>query len=294
MPHYVEGVIVGRFAPSPTGALHLGNLRTALAAWNLARVVGGGRFLLRWEDLDYNNASPQWEDAQVRDLHAIGVDWDDEPVRQSERMARYHRAIDHLTEAGQTYPCYCSRREIREAASAPNGHYGYDYPGTCRSLSSAQRAEREAEGRPGALRLRAEAEVVSFIDRVHGPQQIKVDDFVLRRNDHTPAYHVAVVVDDAEVGVTQVVRADDLLPSAARQLLLYRLLGLTAPTDYAHVPLVVNPAGQRLAKRDGAVTLADRNEPPTEIARWLLSSLGPLDAMSTEPLVFDPEAPLPI
>lgn len=282
---------VGRFAPSPTGELHLGNLRTALGAWQRAREVGG-RFVLRWEDLDGANASPRWEAAQARDLRLIGVDWDGTPVRQSERFDRYHAALDQLATAGLTYLCYCSRREIREAAAAPHGHYGYDYPGTCRELTADERAEREATGRAGALRLRANAEVVSFTDEVHGPQSVKVDDFVLRRNDGTPSYHVAVVVDDDEAGVDQVVRADDLLPSAARQLLLYRLLGLAEPSTYAHLPLVVSPDGTRLAKRDGAVTLSDRPEPPAEIAAWLLSTLGPSTNPSTEPLVIDPDRAL--
>ncbi len=282
---------VGRFAPSPTGELHLGNLRTALGAWHRARDLDG-QFLLRWEDLDGANAAPEWETAQARDLSLVGIDWDGTPVRQSERFDRYHAALARLSDAGLTYECYCSRREIREAAAAPHGHYGYDYPGTCRDLTGPERAARQAAGRPGALRLRANAEVIRFVDEVHGPQAIRVDDFVLRRNDGTPAYHVAVVVDDADAEVTQVVRADDLLPSAARQLLLYRLLDLPKPDTYAHLPLVVGPNGSRLAKRDGAVTLGDRPEPPDEIAQWLLESLGPPERPSTEPLVIDPDQPL--
>lgn len=270
-------MLVGRYAPSPTGALHLGNLRTALVAHRLAR-RSGGRFLLRWEDLDDATASPHWEAAQAEDLRALGIDWDGEPLRQSERLERYHDAIDRLVADDRTYPCYCSRREIREAAAAPNGHEGYHYPGTCRDLDAAGRAAREAAGRPPALRLRAGAPTVAFDDLVHGPTSFVVDDFVLRRNDGTPAYHVAVVVDDAESGVTQVVRGDDLLPSAARQLVLHELLGLTPPDSYAHVPLVLAPSGKRLAKRDGAVTLADqlaRGRTVDEVRDWLWASLGP-------------------
>jgi glutamyl-tRNA synthetase len=246
----------GRFAPSPTGDLHLGNLRTALVAWLFAR-SSGGRFLVRMEDLDRVTSSREHERRQLADLAAIGLDWDGEVVRQSERFDRYGAAIDRLTAAGLTYPCYCTRREIREAAEAPHGPSPEGaYPGTCRRLTPDERTAIEASGRTAALRLAANGETVRFTDRLHGPVAGVVDDVVLRRRDGVPAYNLAVVVDDAAQGIDEVVRGDDLLTSTARQLHLGRLLGLADPS-YAHVPLVLGPDGQRLAKRHGAVTLAD-------------------------------------
>jgi glutamyl-tRNA synthetase len=247
----------GRFAPSPTGELHVGNLRTALLAWLFARSAGS-RFLLRMEDLDPTTRHVRHVAGQQRDLASIGLDWDGEVVCQSARLERYHAAIEHLTAAGLTYPCYCTRREVHEAAAAPHGPYpALAYPGTCRRLNSVERAEREAAGRVPALRLRAEGARVRFSDRCHGPVEGAVDDLVLRRRDGVPAYNLAVVVDDAAQGVQEVVRGDDLLDSTPRQLHLTALLGLPAPS-HAHVPLVLGPDGARLAKRHGAVTLGDR------------------------------------
>jgi glutamyl-tRNA synthetase len=250
----------GRFAPSPTGDLHLGNLRTALLAWLFARSEGG-RFIVRMEDLDRVQASEEHERAQLRDLAAIGLDWDGEVVRQSERFHLYEAAIEQLSTAGLVYPCYCTRREIREASAAPHDGPLPDgaYPGTCRELTAAERAEREAAGRPPALRLRAEVGEVTVDDEVLGPIAAVVDDVVLRRNDGVPAYNLAVVVDDAAQGVDQVVRGDDLASSTPRQAHLADLLGLPRPR-YAHVPLVLGPSGRRLAKRDGPVTLPDLAE----------------------------------
>jgi glutamyl-tRNA synthetase len=248
-------VTTGRFAPSPTGDLHVGNLRTALLAWLFARSEGG-RFLVRMEDLDRVQAGEEHERSQLHDLAALGLDWDGEVVRQSERFERYHAAIGHLEAAGLVYPCYCTRREIREAAAAPHDGTRAEgaYPGTCRQLSAAQRSEREAAGRPPALRLRAEVGAITVDDELLGPITAVVDDVVLRRNDGVPAYNLAVVVDDAAQGVDQVVRGDDLASSTPRQAHLADLLGLPRPR-YAHVPLVLGPTGRRLAKRDGAVTL---------------------------------------
>ena len=248
----------GRFAPSPTGALHVGNLRTALAAWLFAR-SSGGRFVVRMEDLDRVTSSREHERSQLADLAALGVDNDGPVVRQSDRFDIYREAIDLLTRAGLTYRCYCTRREIREAAAAPHGAAQPDgaYPGTCRELTERERAAREAEGRRPALRLRVEpGTTVRVLDRLCGAVEGVVDDVVLCRNDGVPAYNLAVVVDDAAQGIDEVVRGDDLLLSAPRQVHLQRLLGLPTPV-YAHVPLVVGPDGQRLAKRHGAVTLAD-------------------------------------
>jgi glutamyl-tRNA synthetase len=279
--------MTGRYAPSPTGDLHLGNLRTALLAWLFAR-SGGGRFLMRMEDLDRGRVREQYYDRQLEDMAALGIDWDGPVVRQSERGALYEEAIARL----DVYPCWCTRAEIREAASAPHGELPEGaYPGTCRRLTAAQRAEREASGRPPALRLDAGAELVEFDDELLGRRGGVVDDFVLRRGDGAFAYNLAVVVDDAGQGVEQVVRADDLVDSAPRQILLARRLGLPAPA-YAHVPLVLGPDGARLAKRHGAVTLADRRalgESPADVVAFLAGTLG-LEGRSAPELLdrFDP------
>jgi glutamyl-tRNA synthetase len=224
------------------------------------------------EDLDTGRVRERYYDRQLRDLAAIGIDWDGPVVRQSERTDLYEDALARL----DTYPCWCTRAEIREAASAPHGELPEGaYPGTCRELTAAQRAEREASGRPAALRLRTEGEP-------------GVDDFVLRRGDGPFAYNLAVVVDDAEQGVDQVVRGRDLADSTPRQVLLMRLLGLPRP-EHRHVPLVLGPDGARLAKRHGAVTLEERDESPDETRALLARTLG-LTGTTPEELVreFDP------
>jgi glutamyl-tRNA synthetase len=284
----------GRFAPSPTGPLHLGNLRTALLAWLFARSAGA-RFLVRVDDLDRSRVRPGVVEAQLSDLRAIGLDWDGSVVRQSERMGLYEEAIAGLDAVGLLYPCYCTRAEIRAAASAPHGISASDrYPGTCRGLTAAQRAEREAAGRPPALRVRSGDVCVAFEDRLLGRFEEIVDDFVVRRNDGTPAYQLAVVVDDAAQGIAEVVRGADLADSTPRQILLARLLGLPEPA-YAHVPLVLGPGGQRLAKRHGAVALSDREEGPEEARSWMARTLGLAEAgevPSMDDLLdrFDPES----
>ena len=263
----------GRFAPSPTGPLHLGNLRTALLAWLFARSTGA-RFLVRVEDLDRSRVRPGVEEAQLADLAALGLDWDGPVVRQSERMELYEEALGRLDADGLLYPCYCTRAEIRAAASAPHGISASDrYPGTCRNLTAAERAKREASGRPPALRIRSEDVRVTFEDSLLGRFEEVVDDFVVRRNDGTPAYQLAVVVDDARQRVGEVVRGADLVDSTPRQVLLARLLGLPEPA-YAHVPLVLGPDGRRLAKRHGAVALSDRSEGPDEVRAWMARTLG--------------------
>ena len=265
----------GRFAPSPTGSLHLGNLRTALVAWLSARSVGG-EFIVRMEDLDRVTSSPVHEIDQLSSLRSIGIDWDGEVVRQSERFAMYHEAIARLP-AERVYECYCTRREIREAAEAPHGaDPDGRYPGTCRSLTSGDRRALRDAGRRPALRLRSDDGEESFDDRCCGPQHGRVDDVVLQRNDGVPAYNLAVVVDDAAQGVTQVVRGDDLLASTPGQIRLNRLLDLPIP-QYAHIPLALAPDGARLAKRHGAVTLADLGErgmSPGDVCARLAESLG--------------------
>lgn len=241
----------GRYAPSPSGDLHLGNLRTALFAWLFARQTGRS-FVMRIEDLDRVREGSA--ERQLEDLRSVGIEWDGEPLIQSERTAAYHDAVATLRDRGLVYECFCTRREIQEASSAPHGAPGA-YPGTCRDLSAAERARR-AESRPAALRLRAEASQWSVHDVYAGSYSGAVDDVVLVRNDGRAAYNLAVVVDDAHQGVDQVVRGDDLLSSAPRQAYLAHLLGLTPP-EYAHVPLALNRHGDRLAKRDGAVTLSE-------------------------------------
>ena len=286
----------GRFAPSPTGTLHLGNLRTALLAWLFARSQDA-RFLVRMEDLDTGRVRPRFYDEQLADLAALGLDWDGPVVRQSERLELYADAVGTLRDQGLIYECWCTRAEIREAASAPHGDLpeGF-YPGTCLRLTEAERAERHAAGRPPALRVRAGAPTVTFADRVAGEVTGVVDDFVVRRNDGAYAYNLAVVVDDAAQGIGEVVRGADLLDSTPRQLWLGARLGLPAPR-HAHVPLMLGPDGARLAKRHGAVTLADRaaqGEDADAVRAMLAASVGlaaPGEAVSAAELVarFSPE-----
>jgi glutamyl-tRNA synthetase len=292
----------GRFAPSPSGALHVGNLRTALLAWLFARSAGSP-FLLRIEDLDPERSRPEHERRQIADLRAIGIDWDGEPVRQSERTELYRAALARLEAAGQVYPCWCTRAEIRAAVQAPHGPLPEGaYPGTCRRLTAGERSERErSAGRPPSLRLDARAvdhaggrgetvaeagrlgdeggATVAFDDRLHGHVEGAADDFVLWRWDGAPAYNLAVVVDDAQQSIAEVVRGDDLIDSTPRQVLLQRALGLPTPA-YAHVPLVVGANGVRLAKRHGAIALADRaalGESPADVLAWMAESLGLAD-----------------
>jgi glutamyl-tRNA synthetase len=261
----------GRFAPSPSGELHVGNLRTAILAWLFARSTGR-RFLLRVEDLDRARAGAAA--VQLRDLAAVGVTWDGAVVRQTDREPLYTAAIGRLASSGLTYECFCTRREIQEAPSAPHAPQGA-YPGTCRRLSAAE-LEFKRSTRPAAIRLRSSVAEWTVEDVLHGTFTGVVDDFVLRRNDGVTAYNLAVVVDDAEQGIDQVVRGDDLLPSTPRQAYLASLLNVPVP-EYAHVPLVVNADGARLAKRDGAVTLGDLAAvgiPADAVQRVILESLG--------------------
>ncbi len=266
----------GRFAPSPTGPLHLGNLRTALLAWLFAR-AGGGRFLIRVEDLDAGRSRPEHEAGQLADLASLGLESDEPVVRQSERAELYDDAIARLDRDGRLYRCWCTRAEIREAASAPHGPLPEgSYPGTCRRLSAAERAERERSGRPPALRLDAGAARIAFTDRLLGPREDVVDDLVVRRNDGAAAYNLAVAVDDDAQGIGEVVRGADLIDTTARQILVARTLGLHVPS-HAHVPLMLGPDGQRLAKRHGAVTLSDRlalGETPGQVRGALAAGVG--------------------
>ncbi|MGJ6978924.1 tRNA glutamyl-Q(34) synthetase GluQRS [Aestuariimicrobium soli] len=239
----------GRFAPSPTAELHLGNVRTAVLSQRFADEAGL-QHLIRVEDLDQQRvaAARGVAERQLADLAAFGVRSDADVVWQSDRLDLYRDALARV----ETYPCFCSRRDIAEASQAP--HDGFRaYPGTCSRLTEAERAWR-ARDRPAALRVRADGATHTVHDRFAGAVTGIVDDFVVERNDGTPAYNLAVVVDDGLQGVTQVTRGRDLLDSAPRQAWLATRLGFAQPS-YVHVGLAVNADGRRLAKRDGAVTL---------------------------------------
>ena len=267
--------------------LHLGNLRTAVLAWLFAR-SRGSRFLMRVEDLDVGRVRPHFVVEQWGDLAAVGLDWDGPVVSQSQRLALYEQALRQLEDQRLLYECYCTRAEIREAASAAHGPLPEGaYPGTCLRLSDAEIAEKRASGRPPALRVRADGARVAFDDRLLGRADGVVDDFVVRRGDGAFAYNLAVVVDDADQGVEEVVRGSDLAESTPRQLWLARALGLPEPS-HAHVPLVLGPDGSRLAKRHGAVTL--RDVPVDRALAWMAASLGFSGAGPREWLAeFDPD-----
>ena len=297
--------MTGRWAPSPTGEFHVGNLRTALLAWLFAR-SGGAKLLWRFEDLD-GAVREDYYDHQLRDFERIGLNWDGEIFRQSERLHLYQDAIEDLKRQGLTYRCWCTRREVREAAVAPHSHLPEGaYSGKCRQLTARETSENERSGRNPAIRIVSESQLIKIDDRQLGSFEGSVDDFVLCRGDLTPSYNLAAVIDDADMGVTEVVRGDDLLPTTPRQIYLFDLLGLEPPS-YAHVPLVLTHSGDRLAKRDGAVTLDDRlalGESELDVLNHLLSSLqlrnieslGELDqiaryfdpsALPTSPWIFD-------
>jgi glutamyl-tRNA synthetase len=232
---------------------------------------------VRIEDLDARRVRPGLAEAQLDDLAALGLDWEGSPLRQSERSEHYDAAIVRLHADGLVYRCYCTRAEIRQAASAPHGPLpGGAYPGTCRELTARERAVRERAGRPPALRLRARGAVVAFTDRLLGEHRAVVDDLVVRRNDGAAAYNLAVVIDDIAQGVGEVVRGADLLETTPRQLHVRALLGGPA-VRHAHVPLMLGPDGTRLAKRHGAVALADRAAAgcsPLEVRSELAASVG--------------------
>lgn len=270
----------GRFAPSPSADLHIGNVRTAVLAWLFARSTNR-RFLIRVEDLD-DRTFDDVAERQLRDLAAVGITWDGPPEYQTAHRPRYDAVIDGLVDRGLTYECYCSRKDIQQAPRAPHAPEGA-YPGTCRDLTDTERTARRGAGRPPALRLRSDVDEYTVTDLLHGSYTGVVDDLVLRRGDGVPAYNLAVVVDDAAHGVDQVVRGDDLLSSSPRQAYLGALLGYPQPV-YAHVPLVLNAQGQRLAKRDGAVTLDEIGGPRAlvQIAASLGFEAATLDGMLAE------------
>jgi glutamyl-tRNA synthetase len=253
----------GRFAPSPTGPLHLGNAWAALLGWLWARTEGG-EFLLRIEDLDAARSRPEAVDALHRDLAWLGLPFDGPLLVQSQRADAYQKALQTLVAQGRVYPCFCTRAEVARAASAPHGPAddGPVYPGTCASLGAAE-AEERSRARTPVLRFRAAAIPEAFVDGVHGSvtQDVRreVGDFPVRRHDGVASYQLAVVVDDAASSVSHVLRGDDLLASTPRQLQLYRALGLPPPR-YAHVPLLLGEDGKRLAKRAGPPSLSEIRE----------------------------------
>lgn len=265
---------VGRLAPSPSGLLHLGHARTFLLAWWSIR-SRGGRVLLRIEDLDADRAQPQFVDAILRDLEWLGLDWDGPALVQSSNLEAMRAAIDDLIARGLAYPCVCSRAEIRAMQSAPQqGQPEARYPGTCRDrFDSLDQAERRS-GRTAGLRFRVADGAITIADEIQGPVTVdvqqEVGDFLIARRDRAPAYQLAVVVDDAGQGVTEVLRGCDLLPSAARQAHLLRALGLAQPV-WRHAPLVVDALGRRLAKRAADLALAELREAgvdPRQIVHW--------------------------
>lgn len=271
---------VGRFAPSPTGRMHLGNVFSALLAWLSVRSAGG-RMLLRIEDLDPQRSRPEYADALRDDLTWLGLDWDEQTPNQSQREPAYRAAFARLDGLGLVYPCYCTRSELHDA-SAPHASDGTPvYSGACRSLTPEQRA---AKSRRPAWRLAVPDETICFCDLLQGPVSENLrrqcGDFIIRRSDGVYAYQLAVVVDDGGSGVTQVVRGADLLGSTARQLYLYRLLELPAPT-FCHVPLLVATDGRRLSKRDGDLDLGRLRQSLTPQA--LLGVLACAAGLQPEP-----------
>jgi len=276
--------LVGRLAPSPTGELHIGHARSFLLAWWSAR-SRGGKVLLRLEDLDGERSTPAFIDGILADLAWLGMDWDGEPIVQSEGLPAIRAQLDKLIRDGHVYPCTCTRREVREAASAPHddGASG-GYAGTCRGrFASLEEAESQTGRRP-ALRFRVTHEPVRYRDLVLGDVEVDLErdggDFVVARSDGLPAYQLAVVVDDAAGGVNEVLRGDDLVISCARQALLQDVLGLERPT-WAHVPLVLDQAGVRLAKRAGSLSLAALREAgvkSSQVVAWVAASSGQVPA----------------
>ena len=279
-----RSTVTGRFAPSPSGRMHAGNAFASLMAWLAAR-SDGGRMVLRIEDLDERTRNRSVAETLIDDLAWMGLDWDEGPYWQSERCDVYADAVGRFRAAGLTYPCFCSRADLH-AATAPHASDGtYVYQGTCRGLSAEEIATRSSV-RPPATRLLVGDAEISFCDLALGPQHEVLardcGDFVVQRADGTYAYQLACAVDDALMGVTQVVRGNDLLGSTARQMYVQRLLELENPT-YGHVPLLVAADGRRLAKRDGDLDLGalrERGISPERFVGWLGSLAGLVEAGS--------------
>lgn len=263
-----------RYAPSPTGHLHLGNFATATLAYLQARQLNG-TFLLRIEDVDTQRSRPEYTSDILQDLEWLGIEWDEEPVYQSQRSELYDNALEILLQKGMTYPCFCSRNDLKALASAPHGisSEGPDYPGFCRDLSPAER-ESHASERDPAIRFKLPHKSYSFTDLIRGECAFPPGwggDFVVRRSDGMWAYQLACTVDDLDMGITHVLRGADLIDSTPRQLALIEALGGTAP-QYAHTPLWMGTDGHRLSKRHGDVSLQDYRESgksPEELLGWM-------------------------
>jgi glutamyl-tRNA synthetase len=278
-PEPTDLTIVGRLAPSPTGRLHLGHARSFLLAWWHAR-ARGGRIVLRLEDLDVERAKPGMTEAALEDLRWLGLDWDGEPYVQSGGIAEIDAAAETLLDRGLAYPCVCTRKEILAALSAPHDGESAIYPGTCRGKYATLAEAERAAGRPAALRFRVPARSIRIEDGVQGVREYDakntIGDFPISRRIGMPAYQLAVVVDDARQGVTEIVRGADLLESSARQWLLQEALGLPHPRWW-HVPLVTDESGRRLAKRSDDVSLARlraAGTDPGQIVAWAARSAG--------------------
>lgn len=248
--------LIGRFAPSPTGRMHAGNIFASLVAWLTAKSTGGS-MVLRIEDLDPDRSKPEFSDALMKDYEALGLTWDAGPFFQSTRAEAYHDAYEQLAEACGIYPCFCTRADLA-CASAPHWGDKHVYPGTCSHLSTDEVAARKAAGREASFRVRVPQERIIFSDSVQGACSQMLDeecgDFIIRRKDGAFAYQLAVVIDDADQGVTSVVRGVDLLSSTPQQIFLQRTLRLPTPA-YAHLPLLVAQSGRRLSKRDRDASL---------------------------------------
>jgi glutamyl-tRNA synthetase len=275
--------VVGRLAPSPTGAQHLGNARTYLIAW-LSAISQGGRVLLRIEDIDSPRTRAGASEQALVDLRWLGLEWDGAPIIQTSRLALYERALALLKEKDLVYPCTCTRSDVESAASAPHlEHEGPVYPSTCAGRRASDAPALAEARRTFCWRFRVPAASPGFIDGFRGPCATDLKtlggDFVVWKTTRTPAYQLSVVVDDADMGVTEVVRGDDLIPSTPRQLLLYEALGWRPPR-FTHVPLVVGPDGRRLAKRHGDTRLSALREEgvrPEMVLGLLAWSCGWLD-----------------
>lgn len=282
----------GRYAPSPTGPLHLGNIRTALIAWLQAR-LSSAAFVMRMEDLDENRSVEGSAEQIYEDLKWLGLDWDEGPevggdcgpYTQSERKEIYEAALSYLDQRGEVFRCYCSRKDIREASSAPHER-SLIYPGTCRNLTpeDEERVQCEKHGKIPAVRIRTDDRVIEFTDEIKGrsTQSIGegVGDFVLRRADQFFAYQLAVVVDDYLMGITDVVRGEDLLDSTPRQIWLYERLGCSEIPCFWHVPMMADQEGNRMSKRDGSLSLEelrDLGTRPEEAVGQFAASLGWVD-----------------
>lgn len=300
--------VVGRLAPTPSGYLHLGNARSFLLAWLWAR-ANDGRVVMRIEDIDTTRCRPEYREQVLGDLAWLGLDWDEGPnagdatgaFDQSTRTDAYRAALKQLIDSGHAYPCVCSRKDIEEAASAPHSDEGVPYAGTCRDRWESFEQAATESGRTPAWRFRWQG-VQRFRDHCRGDVEIdpaRYGDFVLWRRDDLPSYQLAVTVDDAAQGVTQVLRGHDLLVSTGRQLALYNALGLRAPSDWAHVGLLRDTGERRLAKRDGDLSmkaLRERAVDPCAVVAWLAQSWGhapvanPLAAtpQDAEPFLYTP------